>query len=111
MVPYGPDSIASTGNVFAARDKSTLNLADNSTNSYITNDPSILKTALKQQNALADSFLEAYQTQDQNLASVLASNAALAENKSTDGEAGRNRTMLYVTLAVLALVGWIFWKR
>jgi hypothetical protein len=79
--------------------------------SSIYNDPEIALTALKEQRKLSGDFLGAMKARDATLADVLAANAALAEGKQTDGEAGRNKTMLYVTLAVLALVGWIFWKR
>lgn len=115
LVPYGQDAIAAGGSVFAARDQSTLNLTDASTSSTIYNDPAVAKNALTQQRKLADSFLEAYQIKDENLASVLASmidsNAALAETAATNGEGQRNKALLIVTLAVIALVGWIFWRR
>lgn len=111
LVPYGNDSIAAGGSAFAVRDESTLNLNDQSTTSYLYNDPELAKNALNQQRKLADSFLEAYAKKDDNLATLLASNAELAETAATDGEAGRNKALLIVTLAVLALVGWIFWKR
>lgn len=35
----------------------------------------------------------------------------LAENKQTDGDAGRNKTVVLVVLAVLALVALFIWKR
>lgn len=135
LVPYGAGSVASGGSVFQASDDSILNLTDNSRTqlSYLYNDPLVAQTALEQQAGVAQtafeqqagvaktalnkalklsqSFLEAFKTKDDTLASVLESNADLALSAQTGGDSERNKVLLWMTLGVLALMGWIFWKR
>lgn len=41
---------------------------------------------------------------------VLGTVGALAENKQTDGDASRNKIVLYAVLAVVALLGVFVWK-
>jgi hypothetical protein len=94
--------------------------------STVTNDPNVAIVALRQNKKLADSFLSAMKLKDETLADVLAEQqdsmgasqdktnallASLAESKQTEGESGRNKIVLYVVLATLALVGWIFWRK
>ena len=76
----------------------------------IYNDPTLAVTAIRQQRKLTNDFLNAFRARDDLFKTLLEGNTALAEQTASGGEIGRNRTMLYVTLAVLALVGWIFWK-
>ena|ERR1044071_1883704 len=37
--------------------------------------------------------------------------SALAENKQTEGDSGRNKIVLYVVLAVLAVIGLLIWRK
>lgn len=46
-----------------------------------------------------------------NLDSVLSQLSTLAESAQTDGESGKNQIVLYVVLAVVGLVGWIFYRK
>lgn len=108
LIGYGAQATTAGGSVLRSEAGSSLAFTPTSTEIY--NDPEIAKVAIKQQKKLADSFLEAFQKKEDTLQSILAANAELAANAQTGGEAGRNKTMMIVTLAVLVLVGWIFWK-
>lgn len=74
----------------------------------------------------AGQFQTALQTVGSNLTNALSAQSAagsetlenvlgkltdLAESKQTDGESGKNQIVLYVVLAVLAVVAWIFYRK
>lgn len=94
-------ALATAGNT-TARDLAAQGIEGNAT---------LARLAIKRNAALAQSMMDATKTRDKTLADVLAANERLAVNQQTGGEAGRNEALLYVTLAALALVGWLFWRR
>lgn len=49
--------------------------------------------------------------QTNTLGQVLTEISSLAESKQTEGEAGRNKIMMWVALAALAVVAIMFWRQ
>jgi len=93
---------------------------------FTSSDPGVLAMALDRISELsstnaaaienlasksAQAASEAIEASKANLDDLLANIASLSENRQTDGEAGKNKIVLYVVLAVLALLGLLLWRK
>lgn len=94
--------------------------------SFSSSDPEVLAAALdkitelsQQQSASVESLANktaqaasaSIEASKANLDELLTNIATLSENRQTDGEASKNKIVLYVMLAVLAIVGVFLWRR
>lgn len=79
-----------------------------------TSDPKLLQDFITSQNQLTQSALTQSQLaqadSDKTLAALINKISDLAESKQTGGESARDKTILYVVLAGLAAVAFIFGK-
>lgn len=73
-----------------------------------TSDPGVFRDALAQVTSLAQSNSnQLTATQDKTNALI----SSLAETKQTDGAAATNRNLVYVSVAALAVLGVVFYRR
>ena len=96
----GSGNIQSLGSTTVAGNKGDVTIT--------TADPAVLRDALAQVTSLADGAARLFSTsQDKTNALV----TTLAETKQTDGAAATNRNLVYVSLAALAVLGVVFYRR
>jgi hypothetical protein len=99
--PYGIGISGTTGTTLNFQDTEVVTKAlDN-----------ITALALGFQEGLGDYVGQATKAISANTADALGYVTGLSESRLTDGDSSRNRIILYVVLAVLAVFGLIFWRR
>jgi len=114
-----PNSLGVSGGSNLVTGLQIYSAGKNSPVQVTTADPEVLSNALSAMensnisfgDAVKDVVSQQAASTNSMLSNVLSSLSSLSESKLTAGESGQNKTILYIVLGVLALLGLVAWLR